>query len=349
MSLIKLEGTPIYKPVSGFKYQWAYDFWEQHDAMVWHKTEYNLSQDTQDYAKASTEEKEFITNVMKLFTENDVMASTGYASLLRIFKPFEVYGMLSSFNDREITHVHNYANFTETIGLPNNVYSDFLEIPVMSSKTEYLEKAKVKKYEDYKAVGMTDAQVDKEFRRAVARMLAVYAGGLEGTQLFAQFAMLMLYQQQGKYPGLVDIVLWSIKDEYTHLKGNSKLFRTFIEENPDIWDDSLKFDIYQAMREIVSYEHELIDYLNPPHAPNDMFKRYIEYMADNALSELGMQKNWNVPTNPIPFMDDITGTVLTDFFSGNVTEYSKDVIGSWGDVKYDHWDTTPDTCEGSDI
>jgi len=347
MSLIKLEGTPIYKPTTGFKYQWAYDLWEQHDSMVWHKTEYSLSQDTQDYTKASKEEKEFITNVMKLFTENDVMASTGYSTMLRIFKPFEVYGMLSSFNDREITHVHNYANFTETIGLSNAIYSEFLEIPVMSSKTEYLEKAKVRKYEYYKSVGMTDAQVDKEFRRAIARMLAVYAGGLEGTQLFAQFAMLMLFQKQGKYPGLVDIVLWSIKDEYMHLKGNAQLFRTFIEENPDIWDDALKFDIYQAMREIVSYEHELIDYLNPPHAPNEMFKRYIEYMADNALSELGMKKNWDTPVNPIPFMDDITGTVVTDFFSGNVTEYSKTVQGDWGNIDYTKWTTNSDTCENA--
>ena len=30
------------------------------------------------------------------------------------------------------------------------------------------------------------------------------------------------------------------------------------EENPDIWDDSLKFDIYQAMREIVAGEDELL-------------------------------------------------------------------------------------------
>lgn len=42
---------------------------------------------------------------------------------------------------------------------------------------EYLDKAKVRKYEDYKAVGMSDAEVDREFRRAIARMLAVYAGG----------------------------------------------------------------------------------------------------------------------------------------------------------------------------
>ena len=118
-----------------------------------------------------------------------------------------------------------------------------------------------------------------------------------------------------------------------HLQGNAQLFRSFIAENLDIWDDELKYDIYQAMREIVSYEHALIDYLNPPHADKEQFKRYIEFMADNALKELGMKANWNIPSNPIPFMDDITGIVLTDFFSGTVTEYSKELQGSWQEIR----------------
>ena len=248
--------------------------------------------------------------------------------------------MLATFNDRESTHVFNYANFTDTIGLPSSVYTEFLEIPVMSAKTEYLDKAKVRKYEDYKAVGMTDAQVDREFRRAVARMLAVYAGGLEGTALMAQFAMLLKYQFEGKYPGLCTIVEWSIRDEQMHLKGNSHLFRTYIEENPDIWDDTLKFDIYEAVREIVAYEHDLIDYLKPPHMSTSDIKRYVEYMADNALSELGMKKNWNTTINPLPYMDDVVGTILTDFFSGSVTQYTKSVEGEWANIQYTHWSNT---------
>ena len=123
-----------------------------------------------------------------------------------------------------------------------------------------------------------------------------------------------------------------------HLKGNAHLFREFIQENLDIWDDALKFDIYQAFREIVAYEHYLIDYLNPPHMPNESLKRYVEYCADNALLELGMKPNWNIPKNPLEYMDDVVGTVLTDFFSGSVTAYTKSVVGEWDSVKYDHWE-----------
>ena len=213
-NLLKVNGVPVYKPKSGFKYEWALKYYEDHDTMIWHKNEYSLTQDIKDYAKASPKERQTILDTMRLFTQQDVLAGTGYDTMLRIFKPTEVRLMLAGFNAREGTHVFNYANFTDTIGLPSSVYTEFLDIPVMSSKMEYMEKAKVRKYEDYKLSGLTDSQVDREFRRAVARMLAVYAGGLEGVQLFAQFAILLAYQFQGKYPGLCTIVEWSVNPNF---------------------------------------------------------------------------------------------------------------------------------------
>lgn len=337
-TLIKNDRTiPVFKEPGGFKYPWAIDYYEKHDTMVWHKTEYSLTQDVADYARADEEEKSTINQIMRLFVQNDIQAGYGYTTMLRLFKPTEVLMMLGSFNDRESTHVHNYANFIDTVGLPASIYTEFLDVPVMSAKTTYIDKAKVQKYEDYKRAGLSDSEVNKEYRRAIARMLAVYAGGLEGISLMGQFAMLLKFQFQGKYPGLCTIVEWSVRDEMTHLNGNATLFRTFISENLDIWDDSLKFDIYEAIREVVSHEHALIEYINPSHMSNESLKRYVEYMADNALHTLGMKKNWNTTVNPLPFMDDVVGVQLTDFFAGNVTEYVKSVEGSWEDVDYTKW------------
>jgi len=333
MSLIKTYGLPTFKNEKGFHYPHFWEYYKLHDRMHWTADEINLSQDIHDITKASNEESKYINDVMRLFTTNEVIVGTGYAAMLRIFKPTEVLAWLSSANAREYTHIESYSLFTETIGLPNSIYTDFLEIPVMSTKTEYLDKAKVRKFEDYKAVGMTDADVDKEFRRAVARMLAIYAGGAEGVSLMAQFASLLAYQFLGKYPGLCTIVEFSLKEEALHNKANSHLFRDYITENHDIWDDSLKYDIYEGMREIVAYEHALIDYLQPPHMnPNDL-KRYVEYCADNALKELGMKANYGITTNPLSYMDDAVGVVLTDFFSGTVTEYSKQLQGNWEDIR----------------
>lgn len=337
MSLIKTRGLPVFKDTQGFRYPQFWEFYIAHDRMHWTANEINLAQDIQDYKKADPAEQRFIENVMRLFTQNEVEVENGYAALLRIFKPTEVQAMLSSFMAREFTHIENYSLFTETIGLPSSIYTDFLDIPVMSTKTEYIDKARVKKFEDYKAMGLSDADTHKEFRRDIARMLAVYGGFTEGVSLYAQFAALLKFQFDNKYPGLSDINLFSIKEEYMHHVGNSALFRTFMEENQDIWDDELKFDIYEAAREIVSYEHALIDYLDPQHISKNDLKRYVEYCADNALKELGMKANYGVIKNPLPYMDDIVGTVQTDFFSGRVTDYTKQIQGNWSDISYENW------------
>lgn len=338
-TLIHMNGIPTFKSSKGFRYPEFWNYYKEHDRMHWTADIISLAKDLQDFDRSSLKEKDDITRTMQLFTQQEVSVENGYAVLLRIFKPIEVQAMLSNFMAREFTHIENYSLFTETIGLPNSIYQDFLDIPVMASKADYLEKAKVKKYEEYKSMNLSELALDKVFRRDVARMLAIYAGGAEGISLMAQFAALLKYQFSGKYPGLCTIVEYSIREENMHFIGNCHLFRTFIAENPDIWDDELKYDIYQGIREMVAYEEALVDYFDYAHIANSDLKRYIQYRADIALKELGMKPNYNTTVNPLPYMDDVVGTVLTDFFSGRVTTYSKAVEGDWEDIDYSKWST----------
>jgi len=320
--------VPVFKEAAGTKYPFMDTYTETLMNMFWKFDSVPLTTDVDDFKRASDREKEFIKNVMLLFTSNEVLVSSGYTKMEIIFKPTEVVNWAIYANSTEVTHEKAYSLFTETIGLPNSIYTDFLDINVMATKTTYVDKARVRKWEEYKAMGLSDAEVDFEFRRAVARMLAIYGGFTENVSLFAQFAMLLAYQFENKYKGLCTIVDYSIKDENVHHLGNCHLFRAYIAENSDIWDDDLKFDIYEAAREIVSYEEALIDYLDPPHLDKNKCKQYVHYQADNALKELGMKSNWGVEDNPFPFMDEVTSTVLTDFFSGKVTSYSRKMLGS---------------------
>ena len=217
-NLITMNGIPTFKSKTGFRYPKYWDYYKLHDRMHWTADEINLGQDIADYAKASEEERRYIREVMKTFTQNEVQVGYGYAAMLRIFKPIEVQSWLASANAREYTHIESYSLFTETIGLPNSIYSEFLDVPIMAQKAEYLEKAKVKKYEDYKSMGISNIELDKVFRRDVARMLAVYAGGTENISLMAQFASLLKYQFEGKYPGLCTIVEFSINKKLVEVK-----------------------------------------------------------------------------------------------------------------------------------
>jgi len=335
MSNLLHRGTalPVYKEEGGAKYPFMEEYTKTLMNMFWMFDSVDLGKDVEHFKRADKDEQEFILNILRLFTQNEVMVGHGYNKMASIFKPEEVINWLNYANGTETTHKMAYSLLTDTL-LPNtSIYIDFLDIPQMSTKVGYLEKAKVKKYEEYKKEGRSDAEVDREFRRAVARMLAVYAGGTELVSLYAQFAMLLAYQFEGKYPGLCQIVEYSIRDEYLHGVANCHLFRTYIKENSDIWDDELKYEIYEAMRELVAYEEALVDYNNAPHLDSETCKQYIRYQADQALKELGMKSNWNIKDNPFPFMEDVTGTVLTDFFSGRVTSYSRKMTGSRNELR----------------
>lgn len=338
-----LKANKVYKPMA---YPDAFKHWEDHDKMVWHWDEVPLADDVINFNKADESERTFITQLLRLFTQNDVEVGDGYDTLLRIFKPTEVKMMLRSNSDRESTHVAAYANFTEVLGFDDSFYSEFLDVPIMKDKIDYIEKAKVKKYEDYEQEhkdlflfgGWTkepkEDYIDRRYKQDIIRMMAVYATATEGISLFAQFAMLLKYQTENKYKGLGTLVEWSIKDEEQHVKSNSWLLRTFIKENQDVFTDEVKFDVYEAVRQIVAKEEALVDYLNPPHMDKEVVKTYIRYIADQRLKLIGFKPNWNIVSNPLPFMEEITGVTMTNFFEGKATEYTKGALtGDWDKVR----------------
>lgn len=337
MSLIKqITKYPLYKPM---RYTEAYDFYKKHEALHWLPEEVPLGEDVKDFKSCTFEEQQFITNILRLFTQNDVMVGSGYDTMLRIFKPTEVCMMLRSYAAREVIHIDSYSQLIDTLGLPESIYSEFLDIPVMECKVDYISKAKVKKLEYYKEVGLTDMEADVQFRKDVARMLAIYSTLTEGISLFGQFAMLLHYQLHNKFKGMCQIVTYSIRDEEEHCQGNAWLFKQFIKENLDIWNDELKRDIYEACRQIVSNEHILIDYLYATGICNTLdiqdIKKYIMYIADRRLQLIGLKPNFNITTNPLPFMDTLLGNVeLANFFEARSTEYSKGAMtGLWSDIR----------------
>jgi ribonucleoside-diphosphate reductase beta chain len=174
-----------------------------------------------------------------------------------------------------------------------------------------------------------------ESRFEIARTLAAFGAFTEGLQLFASFAILLNFPRFGKMKGMGQIVTWSVRDESLHCASIIRLFRTFIEENPDLWTEELRRDLYLCCATIVSHEDAFIDLafeqgpvegLTAPEV-----KLYIRYIADRRLIELGLNALYQVPRNPLPWLDDMLNAVEhTNFFENRATEYSKaSTAGTW--------------------
>ena len=133
-----LEQNTTYKP---FKYPWAVDYAVSHEKLHWGEWEAKLQDDVAQWKsdKLSATEKNHITQILRLFTQSDVAVGTNYLEhYIPKFKNNEVRAMLTSFANREFVHQRSYALLNDTLGLPEEEYSAFLDYKQMATKVEFM-------------------------------------------------------------------------------------------------------------------------------------------------------------------------------------------------------------------
>jgi ribonucleoside-diphosphate reductase beta chain len=228
--------------------------------------------------------------------------------------------MLTGFAAREALHVAAYSHLIETLGMPEATYNEFLEYEAMREKHDY-----------FLSIAGQDATT-------IAQQIAAFSAFTEGMQLFSSFIMLLNFPRHGKMKGMGQIVTWSIVDETMHAESMIKLFRTFVEENRDIWNDKLKGEIYTIATKMVELEDKFIDMcfeMGPmENLTSEDVKQYIRYIADRRLIALGLKGIFKVKKNPLPWVEEmINSPTHTNFFENRSTDYAKGALsGSWEKV-----------------
>jgi len=311
----------FFKP---FNYPWAYEAWLKHEQSHWLHTEVPMAEDVKDWKNRLQEhEQAFLTNIFRFFTQGDIDVAGGYVTnYLPYFPQPEVRMMLAGFAAREALHVAAYSHLIETLGMPESTYSEFLEYEAMKDKHEYF-------------MDLSNANGTKE---SVATNIAAFSAFTEGMQLFSSFIMLLNFPRHGMMKGMGQIVTWSIVDETQHAESMIKLFRTYVEENREIWNDSLKSQIYVIAEKMVELEDKFIDLAFAMGDMRDLtpeeVKKYIRYIADRRLISLGMKGIFKVKKNPLPWVEEmINAPTHTNFFENRATDYARGALaGDWSDV-----------------
>jgi ribonucleoside-diphosphate reductase beta chain len=230
--------------------------------------------------------------------------------------------MLLGFAAREALHIAAYSHLIETLGLPDAMYNQFLEYDAMKQKHEYV----------------LDIANQNTTKQNTAKHIAVFSAFTEGMQLFSSFIMLLNFPRNGTMKGMGQIVTWSIVDETMHCESMTKLFRTYIEENKEIWNDELKGELYTVATRMVELEDKFIDLAfqmgDMQRLSSEDVKQYIRYIADRRLISLGLKGVFKVKKNPLPWVEEMVNSpVHGNFFENRVTDYAKGALsGTWDDV-----------------
>ena len=307
-----------------FHYPWAYQAWLKHEQIHWLHTEVPMLEDVKDWKnRLTTSEKQFLTHIFRFFTQGDIDVAGGYVkNYLPYFPQPEVRMMLLGFAAREALHIAAYSHLIETLGLPDTMYNQFLEYQAMREKHDYV----------------LDISGQNSSKENTAKHIAVFSAFTEGMQLFSSFIMLLNFPRNGTMKGMGQIVTWSIVDETMHCESMIKLFRTYIEENKEIWNDELKGELYTIAENMVQLEDKFIDLAfemgEMTKLSKEDVKNYIRYIADRRLISLGLKGVFKVKKNPLPWVEEMVNSpVHGNFFENRVTDYAKGALsGNWDEV-----------------
>lgn len=317
-----LKSRIVYSP---FEYPKAFEYWEKQQQSHWLHTEVTMASDINDWKLVLTDaERSVVGSILKGFTQSEIFIQEYWTNQVsKWFKKPEIQMMAATFGAFESIHSVAYAYLNQSLGLDD--FEAFLHEPTAKAKIDRL-------------IGQRGGKPD-----AIAKSLAVFSAFNEGVNLFSSFAILMNFSRFNKMKGLGQIIAFSVKDESLHSEAGCWLFRTLIEENPEIWTDDLKEQIYESARVTVELEDAFIDnaFKEGPIeglTAEDM-KAFIRHRCNTKLQDLGLKKNWkNISKEALARMEwfDVlsAGTSHADFFASRVTDYARGVTDFskvWGD------------------
>ena len=308
----------VYKP---FEYPQAYEYWLSQQQAHWLHTEVPMMSDLNDWKQNLSEtEKNIIGSILKGFAQTETIVNDYWSGLVtKWFRKPEVIMMATTFGSMETIHAEAYSLLNETLGLDD--FSEFLEDETTMAKIENL-------------MLVRDSFEGEKDLHEIAKSLAIFSAFTEGVNLFSSFAVLLSFKLQNKLKGVGQLVEWSIRDESLHSEAGCWLFRTLMEENPDLNTPELKEDIKQAA--LLSLKLEL-NFIDKVYEMGDLegcskydLVSFIKYRVNTKMQDLGYESIVNgidaASIKRMKWFDSLSaGKQHTDFFANRVTNYSKGV------------------------
>jgi ribonucleoside-diphosphate reductase beta chain len=177
-------------------------------------------------------EKNIIGSILKGFAQTETVVNDYWSGMVtKWFRKPEIIMMVTTFGAFETIHAEAYSLLNETLGLEN--FDEFMEDEATMAKIENL-------------TSIRDSLNGEKNLHEIAKSLAIFSAFTEGVNLFSSFAILLSFKMRNKLKGVGTIIEWSIRDESLHSEAGCWLFRTLVEENPEINNHELEASINEA-------------------------------------------------------------------------------------------------------
>jgi ribonucleoside-diphosphate reductase beta chain len=301
--------------LNNIKYQWAYNLWEMMLNNTWFPKEVDMTRDVNDYKLLTPAEK---VAYDKALSQLIFMDSLQTNNLIDNVNPYvtapEVNLILVRQSFEEALHSQSYAVMVDSISTNSaEIYDLWRRDMMLKHKNDAIARV-------YQELAKNPSETNF-VKACFANQI------LEGIYFYSGFTYLYTLARSGKMLGSAQMIRFIQRDEVTHLVLFQNLINTLRKERAELFTAELHAEVIEMFKEAVQLETEWGQYITQGQIlglTDTIVEQYIQYLADDRLRSVGFEKIYNV-SNPIKWVDDFAkfNDQKTNFFEGNVTNYSK--------------------------
>jgi ribonucleoside-diphosphate reductase beta chain len=230
----------------------------------------------------------------------------------------------------EALHTHSYQHIVQSLGLDEKrIFNMYREVPSVAAKANW-------------ALPFTRSLADKNFstgtqadNQRFLRDLIVFYLIFEGIFFYVGFVQILSMGRRNKMTGTSEQFQYILRDESMHLNFGIDMINQLIIENPEVWTQAFQDEVRSLIRQGVELEYQYAEDtiedgilgLN-----RQMFREYLEIIANRRLAQIGLDPEFPNHVNPFPWMSEVMDLRKEkNFFETRVTEYQTGGALSWDD------------------
>jgi len=315
-----LEDKSVFKP---FNYPVIERIFKIQQSTHWLGDNIPMQLDVQDWnTKLTDEEKHIVGNLLKSFTQVEVIVGDYWRDLSYVFKHPEISMMCTTFSYFETIHQLAYDRLNASLDLTD--YKGFLQEERVSNRLNGIVN------QNCLRMNLDRNNPDKQHLLDIAVSIASFSAFVEGCAIFSSFMILFNFSRSKILSATKEIVEYSIRDEEIHSIGGIALFRELCSEYPYIKhraEDKIK----EAARLVYQLESNNLDFIfENTNAVRGLTKEevlnYIANRLNLKLVELGYSSIFEIDSVKLKNVDwfdiIVKGNSHGDFFAKKITDYT---------------------------
>ncbi|MCD6046705.1 MAG: Ribonucleotide reductase of class Ia (aerobic), beta subunit [Gammaproteobacteria bacterium] len=319
-----------------FKYEWAWKKYLDACANHWMPNEINMSADVALWKSLdglTEDERTIIKRNLGFFsTADSLVANNLVLAVYRHITNPECRQYLLRQAFEEALHTHAYQYVIESLGLDEaEVFNMYREVPSVARKAEW-------------ALPFTQSLGDPTFRtgtpeadqRLLRDLIAFYVV-FEGIFFYVGFTQILSMGRRNKMVGTSEQFQYIMRDESMHMNFGIDVINQIKIENPHLWTAEFQQQMINLVKEGVELEYLYAVETMPRGILGlnaNMFREYLEYIANRRLAQIGLPEQYPGASNPFPWMSEMIDLKKEkNFFETRVIEYQAGGTLSWDDEK----------------